>query len=68
MCEVGPAPCKGFLVGGLFSVFWCLDLNLISLKGGATLSVVLYGFCELGMALGSLSANGKGCVPVLLLV
>ena len=60
MCEVGPVPCEGFFFGdgGLFLVFWFLELNLVSLKESATLSVVLYGFCELGMTLGSLSANG----------
>ena len=59
-CEVGPVPCEGFFFGdgGLFLVFWFLELNLVSLKESATLSVVLYGFCELGMTLGSLSANG----------
>ena len=53
-------PCEGFFFGdgGLFLVFWFLELNLVSLKESATLSVVLYGFCELGMTLGSLSANG----------
>ena len=31
-------------------------------------SGVFWGFCELIMILGSLSANGWGCVPVLLVV
>ena len=30
--------------------------------------VVILGVCELSMILGSLSANGCGCVPVLLVV
>ena len=34
----------------------------------ATSSVVFRGVCELSMILGSLSANGWGCVPVLLVV
>ena len=29
---------------------------------------VFWGVCELSMILGSLSANGCGCVPVLLVV
>ena len=31
-------------------------------------SGVFWGVCELSMILGSLSANGWGCVPVLLVV
>ena len=36
--------------------------------GRTTSGGVFWGVCELGMILGSLSANGWGCVPVLLVV
>ena len=39
------------------------------LSGGRTASgCVFWGVCDLIMILGSLSANGCGCVPVLLVV
>ena len=39
------------------------------LSGGRTTSSdVFWGFCDLIMILGSLSANGWGCVPFLLVV
>ena len=51
-------------------VFWWMRLDLVFLVG-RTVSVsggVFWGVCELIMILGSLSANGWGCVPVLLVV
>ena len=47
-------------------VFWWVGLDLVCLVGRATSSGVFWGVCELSMILGSLSANGWGCVPVLL--
>ena len=49
-------------------VFWGVVLNLVFLLGRAVSGGVFWGVCELSMILGSLSANGWGCVPVLLVV
>ena len=47
-------------------VFWWMRLDLVFLVGRTMSGVVFWGVCELIMILGSLSANGWGCVPVLL--
>ena len=47
-------------------VFWWVRLDLIFLVGSAASGNVFWGVCELSMTLGSLSANGWGCAPVLL--
>ena len=49
-------------------VFWWMRLDLVFLVGRTTSGGVFWGVCELTMILGSLSANGLGCVPVLLVV
>ena len=49
-------------------VFWWLRLDLVFLMGRTTSGGVFWGVCGLSMILGSLSANGWGCVPVLLVV
>ena len=49
-------------------VFWWMRLNLVFLVGRSTSGVVFWGVCGLIMILGSLSANGWVCVPVLLVV
>ena len=49
-------------------VFWWVGLDLFFLVGRAYLVVCFLGVCELSMILGSLSANGWFCVPVLLVV
>ena len=49
-------------------MFWLIRLDLVFLVGGAMSGDVFWGVCELSMILGSLSANGCGCVPVLLVV
>ena len=49
-------------------VFWCIRLDLVFLVGRSTSGGVFWGVCGLIMILGSLSANGWGCVPVLLAV
>ena len=48
--------------------FWLVGLDLFFQVGRATSGGVFWGVCELSMILGSLSANGWGCVPVLLVV
>ena len=49
-------------------VFWWMRLDLVFLVGRTTSAGVFWGVCDLIMILGSLSANGQGCVPVLLVV
>ena len=49
-------------------VFWWMRLDLFFLVGRTTAGGVFWGVCDLIMILGSLSANGCGCVPVLLAV
>ena len=48
--------------------FWWMRLDLVFLVGRFTSGGVFWGVCDLIMILGSLSANGWGCVPVLLAV
>ena len=45
-----------------------VELDLVLLMGKATSGDMFWGVCELSMALGSLSADGWVCVPVLLVV
>ena len=49
-------------------VFWWVCLDLVFLVGTSTSGGVFWGVYGLIMILGSLSANGWGCVPVLLVV
>ena len=49
-------------------VFWLMRLDLVFLVGRFMSGGVFGGVCGLIMILGSLSANGWGCVPVLLVV
>ena len=49
-------------------VFWWMRLDLVFLVGRSTSGGVFWGVCGLIMILGSISANGWGCVPVLLVV
>ena len=49
-------------------VFWRMRLDLVFLVGRTTSGGVFWGVCGFIIILGSLSANGKGSVPVLLVV
>ena len=49
-------------------VFWWMRLDLVFLVGRTASSDVFSGVCDLIMILGSLSANGWVCLPVLLVV
>ena len=49
-------------------MFWWMRLDLVFLVGAATSSRMFLDVCDLIMILGSLSANGWGCVPVLLVL
>ena len=60
--------CVGFLVEGLVPVLWWMRLDLFFLLGRTKSGVVFCGVSDLIMIFGSLSANGWGCVPVLLVV
>ena len=45
-----------------------MRLDLVFLVGRTAAGGVFWGVCDLIMTLGSLSANGRGCVPILLVV
>ena len=49
-------------------VFWWMRLNLVFLVCRTTSGGVFWGVSDLNMTSGSLSANGRTCVPVLLVV
>ena len=49
-------------------VFWWVGLDLVFLVCRTASGGVFWGVCDRIMILGSLSANGQGCVPVLLVV
>ena len=49
-------------------VFWWMSLDLVILVGRTASGGVFWWVCDLIMILGSLSANGWGCAPVLLVV
>ena len=49
-------------------VFWWIRLDLVFLVGRTVSSGVFWGVCDLIMILASLSANGWGSIPVLLVV
>ena len=49
-------------------VFWWMRLDLVFLVVSTASGGVFWGVCDLIMILGSLSANGWGCVPFLLVV
>ena len=49
-------------------VFWWMKLDIVFLVGMSACGVVFRGVCDVIMILGSLSANGWGCVPFLLVV
>ena len=48
-------------------VFWSVRLDLVFVVGRTVSGGVSWGVCDI-MILHSLSANGWGCVPVLLVV
>ena len=49
-------------------VFWWMRLDLFFLVGRATSGGMFRAVSDLVMILGSFSANGRRCVPVLLVV
>ena len=68
MGKVGSVGCVGFLVEGTGACVLVMRLDLVFLVGRTTSGCVFWGVRELIRILGSLSANGWGCVLVLLVV
>ena len=66
MGKVGSVGHVVFEVDGLVPVFWWMRLDLVFLVGRTASGAVFWAVCELIVILGSLSANGCVCVPVLL--
>ena len=61
--EVGSVACVGFLVEGTGACVLVGGAVSCPSGGRAVSSGVFWSVCELSMTLGSLSANGWGCVP-----
>ena len=68
MGKLGSVACVGFCGGDWYLCSGGGGLDLVFLVGRAASDGVFWGVCELSMILGSLSVNGWGCVPVLLVV
>ena len=68
VAKVGSLGCVGFLVEGTSACALGMRLYLVFLVGRTASRGVFWGLCDLIMILGSLSASGCGCVPVLLVV
>ena len=68
MAKVFSVGCVGFLVEGTGACVLWVRLDLVFLVGRTESGGVFCSVCELIMILGSLSANGCGFVPVLLVV
>ena len=66
MGGVGLVACQGFLVRGAWVCVQVGRMDLLSLKCNEVSSSEFWGVDGFGMALGSLSFNAQGCVPVLL--
>ena len=68
MGEVGSVSCVGLLVQGTGACVLVGGAGSCLSGGRSASGGVFWGVCELTMILGSLSASGLGCVPVLLVV
>ena len=68
VAKVGSVGCVGFLVERTGACVLVDEAGSVFLVGRTMSSGVFWGVCDLLMILGSLSANGWGCVPVLLVV
>ena len=68
MGEVGSVGCVGFLVEGTGACVLVGGAASCLSGGQGCVWWCVLGVCELSMILGSLSANGWRCVPVLLVV
>ena len=68
MAKVGSVGCVGFLVEGTSACVLVDEAGSCLSGGHVHIWWCILGVCGLIMILGSLSANGWGCVPVLLVV
>ena len=68
MGKVGSVGCVGFLVEGTGACVRWMRLDFVFLVGRTVSGAEFGSVCELIMILGSLSANGWSCAPVLLVV
>ena len=68
MGKVGSVGCVGFLVEGTGACVLVVEGGSCFLVGRTAFGGVFLGVCDLIMILGSLFANGWGCVPLLLVV
>ena len=68
MGKAGSVGCVGFLVEGTGACVLVDEAGSCLLVGRTVSGGVFWGVCDLIMILGSLSANGWSCVPVLLVV
>ena len=68
MAKVGSVGCVGFLVEGTSACVLVDEAGSCFSGGQDRIRLCVWGVCELIMILGSLSANGGGCVTVLLVV
>ena len=68
MSKVGSVGCVGFLVEGTGACILVDEAGSCVLVGTNVSGGLFWGVCDLVMTLGSLSANGWGCVPVFLVV
>ena len=57
---------KVSLLVKLASVFWWVELDILSLEYNEVSSSEFWGVCESGVTLGSQYINAQGCVPALL--
>ena len=64
----GSVGCVGFLVEGTSACVLVDEAGYCFSGWQVHVQWCVWGFCELIMILGSLSDNGWGCVPVLLVV
>ena len=68
MGKIDSVGCVGFLVNGTGACVLVDETGSCFSVGRTASGGVFWGVCDLIMILGSPSANGWGCVPVLLLV
>ena len=65
MAKVGSVSCVGFLVEGTGAYVLVDEAGFFLFGGQNHAQWLFWGVCDLIMILGSLSANGCDCVPVL---
>lgn len=66
--KVDSGACAGFVGEGLVPAHWWVELSLVPLVDRAMSRSMSRGSCGLRKSLGSLSSDGWGCVPTLLVV